>query len=163
MAIKLWGPIVTSLRDRLETDLPATIDTINSTETSPSYPIPYPGRVLDFIPPVADMFALPIVAISDGPLTFRDDTGWGATSVAELTVVAFLQGTDQRQLAWQLRRYAMAITRVTLANRSIGPDGWGVIMRGVRPGPTLGRDSDPKQYLSTVAVSIEVRSEADTP
>ena len=72
MAIKLWEPVVTSLRDRLETDLPATITTINSTQTTPSYPIENPQRVLDFIPTVADMYAFPVVGISDGIFEVED-------------------------------------------------------------------------------------------
>ena len=161
MAIKLWEPVVTSLRDRLETDLPATITTINSTQTTPSYPIENPQRVLDFIPTVADMFAFPVVGISDGIFNLEDDTGWGATGVFELTIVVFLQNADPRALAWQLRRYAQAVTRVALEDRSIG-DGWGVTLKQVRPGPTLGRDENPRQWLSTVAVSIEVKSEQDS-
>jgi hypothetical protein len=34
-------------------------------------------------------------------------------------------------------------------------------MKRVRPGPTLGRDESPRQWISTVALIIEVKSEQD--
>lgn len=160
MAIEIWEAVVPELRDRLETNLPAVITTINSTQTNPTFPIENPQRVLDYIPTVADMYNFPIVGISDGIFYLEDDVGWGGTGRCEFTIVVFLQHPDPRTLAWQLRRYAQAITRVCLATRSVG-DGWGITLKQVRPGPTLGRDSDPKQWVSTVAVSIEVKSEQD--
>lgn len=160
MTMQLWEPVVKTLRQRLETNLPTHIADINAAQTDPLYPIENPQRVLDYIPPVADLYALPCVGISDGPLTFQDDVGWGATGVFELTVVVFLQSADQRQLVWQLRRYAQAIIRAV--DRGSGLDeGWGVTLRNVRPGPSLGRDTDPKQWLSTVAVTVVVKTEQD--
>lgn len=161
MTIDLNNSLVTSLKTRLETDLNAIIDTVNSTLATPAFPIPYPFQVFDFIPTVAELQQLPVLGISDGDFEFQDDVGFGATGICELTVVCFLQHADQRTLAWHLRRYAIALTRCILTGRSLPPDGWGMVLRRVRPGPTLGRDESPRIWLSTVAITVSLRSEQD--
>lgn len=161
MTIKLNEDVVNTLRDRLETDLPAVIATINSDQTDPAFTVPSPQQVLDYIPPVADLNVFPTIGISDGDISFEDDTGWGATGLFDLTVVCFLQSSNQRELVWWLRRYGQAICRVALDGRRMGVEGWGVTLRGVRPGPTLGRDETPRQWMSTTAVTITVKTEQD--
>jgi hypothetical protein len=162
MTIKLNEPLITALQSKLQTGLNAVIDNINATQTDPAYPIEYPQQVLDYIPPVSQMTSFPIVGISDGEMDFQDDVGWGATGVFELTVVVFLQHPDQRALVWQLRRYAQAIVRTAMEGRRLGSEGWSMTMKRVRPGPTLGRDESPRQWISTVALIIEVKSEQDS-
>lgn len=162
MTINLNEDIVNTLRDRLEANLPAVIDDINSTHQDPLYPMQYPYQVLDYIPPVSELTGFPTLGISDGNIAFEDDTGWGATGVFDLTVVCFLQSSNHRELVWWLRRYGQAIVRVTLAGRRLGVEGWGVTLRDIRPGPTLGRDESPRQWLSTTAVTITVKTEQDS-
>lgn len=161
MTVNLQEPLITALKSRLETTLNPIIDNINANNTSPLYPIPYPFQVLDFIPTVAELQQLPVLGISDGDFTFADDVGWGATGEFDVTVVAFLAHADQRTLAWNLRRYAIALVRCILDDRSLPPEGWGMVLRRVRPGPTLGRDESPRTWLSTVAVTVCIKSEQD--
>lgn len=161
MTVNLNEVLVTSMKTRLETTLNPIIDTVNSSFTNPLYPISYPFQVLDFIPTIAELQQMPVLGISDGDFTLDDDTGLGATGLCDLTVVAFIQCDDQRELAWNLRRYAIAMVRCMLAGRSLPPDGWGMLLRNVRPGPTLGRDEDPRIWMSTTAVTVSIRSEQD--
>lgn len=161
MTIKLNEDVVNTLRDRLEADLPAVLVSINTTQTDPLYPLPMPQQVLDYIPPVSDLHVLPTIGIADGDVEFEDDVGWGATGVFDITIVCFLQSSDQRELVWWLRRYGQAIVRVALDTRRMGVEGWGVTLRRVRPGPTLGRDENPRQWLSTTAVTITVKTNQD--
>lgn len=161
MTVKLNEPLVISLQNKLTTTLNAIVDDINTNQTSPAYSIEYPQQVLDYIPTISQLTSFPTVAISDGDMYLEDDVGYGATGVFELTVVAFIQDPDQRALAWKLRRYAQAMTRCILANRRLETEGWSVVLKRVRPGPTLGRDENPRQWISTVAVIIEVKSEQD--
>lgn len=161
MTVNLNDTLVTSMKTRIETNLPAIITTINATLTTPAYPISPPFQVLDYIPTVGDLEQTPVIGISDGDFLFEDDQGLGATGVCEMTVVVFLQADDQRELAWMLRRYAIALARTILPTRALPPDGWGMILRRVHPGPTLGRDEAPRQWLSTVAITVSIRSEQD--
>ncbi len=160
MTVSLQEPFIIGLRDRLETQLPATIDALNSAMVAPIYPLVYPAKVIDYIPTVAELDLLPVIGISDGDIYFQDDVGWGATGVFDVTVVAFVQAPDQRELVWLLRRYSQALVRVMLSTQSIG-DSWGITLRHVRPGPTLGRDETPRQWLSTTAVTVTVKNEQD--
>jgi hypothetical protein len=162
MTIYLNEKIVTDLKAKLVAGLNTQIDAINAAQTNPLVPLPYPAQILDFIPPTSEMSQMPVVGISDGDFHFEDDTGWGATGVCDLTVVVFFQSSDMLTLAWSLRRYAQAIARCILAEREIATEGWGVVLKGVRPGPTLGRDENPRQWMSTTAVTITVKSEQDT-
>lgn len=162
MTIKLNEDVINTLVARLRTNLQTEIDSINSTQTSPSYPLPPVRQILDYIPPMSDLHDLPTIGISDGDVEFEDDVGWGATGIFDLTIVCFLQSADQRELVWWLRRYGQAICRVALDTRHMGVEGWGVTLRNVRPGPTLGRDENPRQWLSTRAVTITVKTNQDS-
>lgn len=161
MTIQLNEPVVTTLRSRLETELPAIVTAINATVTD-GFTIDAPQRVLDYIPPVGDLNALPLIGISDGEMILEDDTGWGATGVFDISVVVYLQSSDQRVLAWQLRRYAQALVRAIRTPTIAIGEGWGVYNFRVRPGPTLGRDESPRQWLSTIAVTFTVKTEQDS-
>lgn len=161
MTIRLQEPVVTAVIARLQTQLPAIIADINSSITD-GYLLPTDtSRILDYIPPVADMYTMPVIGISDGEMHFEDDTGWGATGVFDLSIVVFIQNADQRALAWQLRRYAQALVQALRTPTNAIGEGWGVVIKGIRPGPTLGRDENPRQWMSTVAVTITVKSEQD--
>lgn len=161
MAEQLWEPLVNGIVSKLTTNLNGYIDTINSQQTSPAFAIEYPQRILDYIPPISDLYALPTIGISDGDFHIEDDVGWGGTGVCEFSIVVFLADSDQRALAWKLRRYAQAVYRCVMAEREIPTEGWGVTLKRVRSGPTLGRDEGPRDWLSTIAVQIEVKSEQD--
>jgi hypothetical protein len=162
MTLKLNETIVPAIQARLTANLPAIVTDINTNNTSPTYPIDQIAQVLDYIPPVSDLFQFPTIGISDGPIDLEDDVGFGATGVHEFSCVLFVQNADQRTLAWQLRRYAQAIIRALRAptNFNLG-DGWGMYRFHVRPGPTLGRQSTPGQFVSTLGVSFFVKSEQD--
>lgn len=161
MTIKLNEDVIKTLHARLTSDLATAVETINSEQTSPLYPLPAPAQVFDYIPAVSELRAFPTIGLSDGDLVFQDDVGWGATGVFDITIVCFLQSADQRELVWWLRRYGQAITRVALDTRRLG-EGWAVNLKNVRPGPTLGRDESPRQWMSTTAVTITVSTNQDT-
>lgn len=162
MTITLNGPVITTLKARLETNMPIMIADINLNQITPVYTIDNPAQVLDYIPTTADLFQFPTLGISDGNILLDDDTGWGATGIFDLTVVAFIQDADLRALAWKLRRYAQAMVRsIRSPDMKLG-DGWGIYNFSVRPGPTLGRDEDPRLFMSTVAVTFFVKTEQDT-
>lgn len=162
MTIRLNEDVINTLRDELESDLPTLVASINAANLDPLYPLPVPYQVLDYIPPVAELTGFPTIGISDGDITFEDDTGWGATGLFDLTIVCFLQSPNHRELVWWLRRYGQAIVRSALEGRRLGAEGWGVTLKSVRPGPTLGRDENPRQWLSTTAVTITVKTEQDS-
>lgn len=161
MTIKLNETVVTTLKARLEAELPAIITDINATNTTPPYPIDNIAQVLDYVPTIGDLYQFPTLAISDGPIDLVDDVGWGSTGVFQLSVIAFVQDADQRALAWRLRRTAQAIVRAVRTPINALGDGWGVYDFHVLPGPTLGRDEGPRQFMSTVAVSFMVKTEQD--
>lgn len=163
MPIQLHNNLVVALQSRLVTNLPAYIDAVNAEYTNPSYPIDYVQNVYDYVPVLADLYAFPVIGIADGDVIFEDDTGWGATGRSAFSIVVFEQQSDQRALAWHLRRLSTAVTRCILEGRKLPPEGWGVMLSRVRPGPTLGRDENPRQWMSTVTVQIEILSEQDTP
>lgn len=160
MSITLWAPIVDALVTRINSTLTTHIDAVNVERAE--YPIQYPQAVLDYIPTIAELSTLPCIGISDGQIELEDDTGWGATGVATFSLVVFLQSQDQRELVWSLRKYATALTRCVIAGRTLPPEGWSVTVVGVAPGPTLGRDESPRQWLSTVGLRIRVKWEQDT-
>lgn len=163
MPINLNNGIVNALAARLTANMPTYINAVNAEMTNPDFPLDQIQRVLDYIPVIADLSAFPVIGIADGDVMFHDDTGWGATGETTLSIVVFEQHADQRALAWRLRRLAIATTRCVLEGRTLPPEGWGVMLRRVRPGPTLGRDETPRQWMSTVTVQIDVKTNQDTP
>lgn len=160
MTIQLNEPVITSCVARLNAQLPAIITAINAVVTD-GYTLPPDFRVLDYIPPVSDLYAVPTIGISDGPMQLEDDTGWGATGVFDLSFVVYVQSADQRYLAWALRRWAQALVRALRSPTNAIGEAWGVSNFRVRPGPTLGRDETPRQWVSTTSVTATFKSEQD--
>ena len=143
----------------------SVIDSINAeraaSNTNAVYPIPYPAQVLDS-PPVRQMLnVFPTVAIIDGEIRFEDDQGFLATGLYEMTVAAYLQNSDPRALAWQLRRYAQWMASVLLVGRNMDGGGWGVVLKGVSPGARLQQStpSGVQGYMSWISVTIEIKDD----
>jgi hypothetical protein len=160
MTIQLNDTVITTLQTRLAANLPAIVTAINASAT-PVFPIIAPQQVLDYVPPLADLYVFPTLGISDGPMRLVDDVGWGATGEQELTVVCYEQDADIRTLAWKLRRHQQAIVRAIRTPTLILGDGWGTYDYQIVPGPTLSRDEGPRQFMSTTSVSFKVKTEQD--
>jgi hypothetical protein len=150
---------VNALRNRLEADLPAAITTINAAVTD-GYTIDNPVEVLDHVPPLSTRVNFPFVAVEDGYGEFLVDNGFFAEGQYRISVLAFLQESTQQALARKLRRYQLALLRVSMQNRNLG-SGTGipfsVQLERTDPGPTLGEREDPTQWLSWVAVTLKVK------
>lgn len=160
--LDLNEPVVAALKTRLETDLPAVIAQVNAAVTD-GFTITDPKQVLDFLPPQSHLTAFPTVAIGDGPTRFEDDIATSATGRHEIMMLAFLQDSDQRALAWKLRRYGRAIASTALQGRALGSaQGWGMGLVSIVPGPTLGDDPEhPRTFYSWTAVTIWVKGDED--
>jgi hypothetical protein len=147
MAITLNETTVRAVKTRLEADLEAEIAQINAAATD-DFTIAEPAQVLDYIPYPQILTVFPTIGIGDGVSTFEDDQGNSATGRHELLVVVYLQNADQEALAWQLRRYLQAVTRVVLAGRTLNDTlsgaGWGTGLVRISPGPTLADNEDPE-------------------
>lgn len=139
---------VMAVKERLENDLQAALDDINSSVTD-GYEVEPCQQVLTFIPPPDLLTTFPTIGIGDGPSTFEDDNGFEATGRHELLIVCYLQNADQEALAWQLRRYTQAITTTVLAGRELSSTvagaAWGTGLVRISPGPTLADNEDPAQ------------------
>jgi hypothetical protein len=154
-------PIVDLLVARLEEQLPMLVDELNARDTK-GIRLDVP-KVLDFVPPPASLVGLPIVAVQDGAQDLEDDIGASATEKGTLVVVVFEQEHDQQVLATKLRRHIQAVRSAVLWTRRLqAPDGsgaWGLVDRGIRPGPTLGAPENPRDWLSYAAFAVEYRAE----
>lgn len=151
--------IILELVNRLRTDLPAEIATINA-RSEVGVQITMPDDIFEFIPPPGLLMNYPTIGIGDAPASFEDDIGSSATAVHEILIVAYEQAGDQRELAWKLRRLSQAITTVALAGRELGTAAWGVTLRNVIPGPTLVDDAEnPREWMSWVGVRIVAKSD----
>jgi hypothetical protein len=159
--IQLVEPVVAALRARLEQDLPAEIDAQNA-EIQDGYELDYPGEgcVLDFVPPPTQLWSFPTVGIQLGPSRFEDDNAFTATGVYNLTVVCFVQASEQQALARLIMRYARCITRVALRDRTL-PPAWGTTLVQVDWGPTMTDTENPRSYLSWFGVTIQAKAEED--
>lgn len=164
-------PVIAALMARLQDDLPAAIDAVNGEVTDGTL-IDQPQQILDHIPPVEVLLSFPTVAVAEGPGRWADDIGAEATGLHELSVVCFLQASDQQTLVRQLRRYRRALLRTVMDGRVL-PDAvdparnraWGVMLRSIAPGPTLG-DLSAQQvvsWMSWLRIVIECRSDSDWP
>lgn len=127
-------------------------------------PIP-PEQIWDFVPPPSFLTAFPTLGIQDMGSRLEDDTGHSATGRHSFGVVIFCADPDQHILAWQLRRYAQAVTRVLLRGRSFDETspplqaGWGAGFESIAWGPTLGSSATPKTWMSWCVVGIWTRRE----
>lgn len=159
---QLSEPIVRGLVDRLETDLPATIDELNAEGDVELDP---PAEVYPHIPSVGLLRNWPAIGIQHLPTGLEDDIGSSAVARVELAVVAFEADPDLATLGWKLIRWERAITSVVLAGRELGvggADAYSVNHLGSRPGPTLGDSDDPaavRTYSSWIGVLFAFRRE----
>lgn len=152
-------PIIDALVARLVAELPAAVAEVNARDTKGiTLTVPDTEAILDFVPTPSVLNRFPTIAIEDGPSRLTDDVGWAATGVDDLVVVVFEQHADQRELALRLRRWQLIVRSIILQGRELDP-AWGLVDKGTRPGPTLGRPEDPRDWLSYTATVLEVRSE----
>jgi hypothetical protein len=163
--------VVAALCKRLDDDLPAAIDTVNLEVTDGTL-IEQPQQILDHIPPVEILLAFPTIGIGEGTGHWEDDTGHEATGRHELSIVCFVQASDQQTLVRQLRRMRRALLRTVMADRAWEDAAtptlhraWGIMLRSVVPGPTLG-DMAAEQvvsWMSWVRIVVEARSDSVWP
>lgn len=161
--------LIVAMLQRLQTGLNPIIDAINAnTVANPGRnqtAIDYPRVILDTPPTVKQLTNFPAVGIADGNMGFEDDVGWGATGSYEVSVVAYLSHPDPEVLAWQLRRYAQAITTVAMQGRNIDGGAWGTILKRIIPGTRLSK-TDPRGqtvYMCWVAVVLQAKDEQNVP
>lgn len=160
------GPekIVAAVRARLVAELAGFVDQINALHTDGiDVTKPDDQFIYEFIPPRSMMVNFPCIGIQEGTFYLEDDTGWGGTGVVQISVVSYEQDPDPDALAKKLRRLDAAVTACVLDGRRMPPDGWGVKFIRSDPGPTLGRQESPREFMSLRATTIEVRFEQDTP
>lgn len=164
-------PVIAALLNRLQTDLPPAVAAVND-EITDGTRIEHPCQILDHIPPIETLLSFPTVGIGEGAGRWQDDTGHEATGVHELSIIAFIQADDQQTLVRQLRRTRRALLRVILDGRVLEDAtdptrnrAWGVMLKQVVPGPTLG-DRDAEQivsWMSWVRIVIDCRSDSEWP
>lgn len=157
-----YEPIIDALIARFQANLPAAIAQANAEDTKGVTLADFDQTrgILDYIPAPSELTVFPTLGVQDGPSILSDDVGWSATGNHRLVVVVFMQEPDQRTMAIKLRRYTRCIRSVALAGRSL-PPAWGVVDAGTKPGPTIGSDEGPRQWLSFTATALDFRSEQD--
>lgn len=127
-------------------------------------PIP-PANIQDFVPPPSYLVDFPAIGIGDMGSRFEDDTGSSLTGRHVFGIVIFVSNPDQELLTWMLRRYAQAVVRVLLAQRSFPETnapmqaGWGSGLESIDWGPTLSSKATPKTWMSFCQVAIWTRRE----
>jgi hypothetical protein len=163
--------VVAALKKRLDDDLSAAIEAVNAEVTDGTL-IEQPQQILDHIPPVELLLAFPTIGIGEGVGRWTDDLGWEATGQHELSIVCFVQADDQQTLVRRLRRMRRALLRTVMADRAwrdaavpaLGR-AWGVMLRSVQPGPTLGEvvAEQVRSWASWVQIVVEARSDSEWP
>lgn len=152
-------PIIDAIITRFNDEVAAAVATVNARDTKGiELAAPPTSAILDYVPTPSLLTHFPTIAIEDGASRLTDDNGWAATGLDELVIVVFEQDADQRRLAIKLRRWQLIIRSIVLQDRTVGP-AWGLVDKGTRPGPTLGRNEDPQDWMSWTALMVEVRSE----
>ena len=127
-------------------------------------PIP-PANINDFVPPPSFLVDFPAIGIQDMGSSFEDDAGHSATGRHVFGIVIFCSDPNQEILAWQLRRYAQAVTRVLLRDRAFSETnapmqaGWGTGLESIAWGPTLSSIATPKTWMSFCVVQIWTKRE----
>jgi hypothetical protein len=130
-----------------------------SDEAASLIPIPA-ANIWDFVPPPSYLTDFPTLGIQDMGTSLEDDTGSSATGRHVFGVVIFCSHPDHHILAWQLRRYAQAVTRVLLNQRALeGNAAWGTGLDGVAWGPTLTSQAKPQTWMSWCVVQVWTRRE----
>lgn len=161
-------PVIAALLARLTDDLPTAVDAVNATVTDGTT-IEQPAQIVDYIPPHEILLAFPTVAIGEGVGRWADDIGSEVTGLHELAIVAFIQSSDQQTLVRQLRRTRHAILSCVMDGRVLEDvddparnRAWGVMLRQVIPGPTLGEVAAEQvvSWMSWVRIVIEARSDS---
>ncbi len=164
-------PVIAALLARIEDDLPLAVTAVNAAVTDGTL-IEYPCQITDHVPPVELLLAFPAVGIGEGPGRWADDIGSEVTGTHELSVFAFVQASDQQTLVRQLRRTRKALLTVITDGRVLEDASdptrnraWGVIVKQIIPGPTLGdvESSQVRSWMSWVRIVIECRSDSAWP
>ena len=168
MAILGIEPVVDGLVAKLQADLPAAIDAVNAQVTDGLTVDRGALQVLDHVPHILTLHQWPTIGVAEGPSIAEDDTGFEFTEVDELHVVCYLQDADQQALARRLRRLRLAVVRVCLSGGRVIPSvvpgtnaAWGVTLRRIDPGQTLGEAEAEhvKTWMSSVRVVIGCKSD----
>ncbi len=162
-------PVIKALHKRLTEDLPVAVDAVNANVTDGTV-IEDPGdQIFDYIPPVETLLTFPTVGIGEGTGRWEDDIGAEVTGRHEVSIVAYVQASDQQTLVRQLRRTRAALLSVVMDGRvledAVDPSrnrAWGVLLRQIVPGPTLA-DLQAEQiasWMSWTRIVIECRSDS---
>lgn len=170
--MRLEHDVIRALHAKMVEGLNDRITEVNSTLADDDYyqldAVDEATQILDYMPPVSQLVAMPTFAIAEDTITFDDDTGWSATGRFPLSIVIVVQEYDPRALAWKLRHYMVALANCVLAGRTLGEAGWGMTLRGVTPGPKLRVRESPSDetsgrsaVLGLRALTIEIRDEQD--
>lgn len=167
----LTEPGIRAILARLEDPLQLNVEIANiaasvgpADQAASLIPIP-PANINDFVPPPSYLVDFPAIGIQDMGSTGEDDTGSSATGKHVFGVVIFCSHPDQGILAWMLRRYAQAVTRVLLAQRSFPETsapmqaGWGTGFHSIAWGPTLASTAKPQTWMSWCVVAIWAKRE----
>jgi hypothetical protein len=165
----LTEPGILALLARLEDPAQLNVEIANiaagvvaADEKASLVPIP-PEQIFDFVPPPPFLTAFPTIGLQEMVSAIKDDTGSSATGEHRFGIVLFCSDPDQHILAWQLRRYMQAITRVCLAGRTLGTSaplaGWGTGPDGIDWGPTLSSVATPQTWMSFAVFRMWARRE----
>lgn len=165
----LTEPVVYALLARLQDPAQLNVEIANiaagvsrQDESNSLQPIPA-VQIFDFVPPPSYLTAFPTIGIQDAATVAEDDTGQSMTGRHSMGIVVFCSDPDQHILAWQLRRYIQAITRVALATRTLGEESplaaWGVGFERISWGPTLESVATPTTWMSFAMLQIWARRE----
>jgi hypothetical protein len=166
--ITLADPTVRAMLARLQTDLPAAISLVNAQAhvVADGLTISDPVGVLPYVQSLDSQTEWPLVCIQRNPATFQDDTGWAATIQTSLTLLVFLQDSDQNALTSKLDRYLQALATCALQDRSLGGTdgaGWGLTLGKVDWGPTMAElppgMTTPSAFLSWAGLTVNVRAD----
>lgn len=162
----IQGPqaAIAALQTHLETELPAQVLSVNNDVTDGVY-IADPLHVYDYMPAIGQLTDFPIIGIEHGKLRWEDDTGFDATAILDVAVVAFVNHPDPQGLARRVRRYQTAILRTLDQTRSLGFGSgvpWGVQMTGADFGPALERrmptsDDPPQTFMTYTVVGLRLK------
>lgn len=158
--------------EKLRAGLPDAVAAINATDLVQADGITVPDivDVLDYVPPLDDQTAWPLVAVQELPATLGADTGHTQELVLNLLLVCFVHDPDQAVLARLARRVTAAVHAVALQGRTIADPvaagetvGYGVMARELDPGPMLGAKPDggdaPEGWVTWRAVVVTYRTE----
>lgn len=166
----LTEPVVKALLARLQDPLQLNAEITNiaagvtrADEKASLVPVEA-AQIFDFVPPPSFLTAFPTIGIQDTATLGEDDTGSTMTGKHSMGIVIFCSDPDQHILAWELRRYLQAITRVVLANRTLGTESplaaWGTGFLGIDWGPTLASTAGkPVTWMSFAMLRIWARRE----